>query len=119
MKTTVVNIKDCPQGWEEDPRYVYVGRTSATNPGSFGNRHGVGICFVCNCNHDRYEAVRLHAEETRTKYETSAQYRQDLERLRGKFLVCFCKRPKVEVPCHADIYVLLLDSSDSCLTANR
>jgi hypothetical protein len=110
MKTTVVNMKDCPEGWEDDPQYIYVGRTSATNPGEYGNPHG-RICYRCNRDHDRYEAVRLHAETTRAQFTTDASYREKIEKLRGKFLVCFCKREKVSVPCHADVYVELLEGT--------
>ena len=102
--TSVVNIRDLPANWTEDPSYVYVGR-----PGPYGNRHRVGTCFVCNRDHDRYEAVRLHAEETREKFKSDPAFRALIGRLRGKKLVCHCKRAEVDVPCHSDVYVELLE----------
>lgn len=100
--TSVVNIRDLPESWTDDADYVFVGR-----PSVYGNQHRVGMCFVCNRSHDRYEAVRLHAEEAREKFRTDMVFRAAVEKLRGKKLACFCKRPDVEVPCHADIYVEL------------
>lgn len=102
--TTVVNIRDLPESWVDDVEYVFVGR-----PSVYGNRHRVGTCFVCNRDHDRYEAVRLHAQETKSKYEADVTFRASVEALRGKVLVCYCKRSDVEVPCHADVYVELLE----------
>lgn len=109
MRTTVVNVRDCPVGWEGSADYAYVGRPGRGHSGKYGNPHHVGHCFPCRRWHDRAEAVRLHAGEARVRYAQDPAYRQRVERLRGKFLVCFCKRAGVEVACHADAYVELLE----------
>ena len=108
-RTIVVNVRDCPPGWEDDPRYVYVGRRGVSNPGDYGNRHRIGLCFACDRDHDRHGAVAVHAEETRERFSCDPVYRDLVERLRGKYLVCYCKRLDVDVPCHADVYVELVE----------
>lgn len=107
-KTTVVSIKSCPPDWKSDPDFVYVGRGG--HPFDFGNRHPIGFCMWCRRSHDRHDAVELHAKETRAKFASSAAFRDALEQLRGKILVCFCKNESREVACHADVYVELLEA---------
>jgi hypothetical protein len=110
VRTTVVNVKDCPEGWQNDQRYVYVGRSLSR--GGYGNRHRIGPCYVCGVDHDRWQAVKLHAEETRSRFAADPGFRKVLGDLRGKYLVCHCKRTDgVAVPCHADVYVELLESA--------
>ena len=110
MKTTVVNMRDCPDGWEKDPSYVYVGRPGQGLSGTWGNNHPIGRpCPTCKGReHNRTESIERFAQETRQFLANFPGFRTDLEQLRGKFLVCFCKQAKFEVPCHADVYVELL-----------
>lgn len=119
MKTTVINIRDAPPGWETNPNYVYVGRPGRGLSGQWGNPHPVDkSCSVCGgVIHTRQEAIAIHrtwalrlAGKLNKVWEDVA-FKKSLETLRGKYLVCFCKKLKVEVPCHADVYVELLEGS--------
>jgi hypothetical protein len=104
---TVVNIKDAPQGWRDNPRYMYIGRNhEGLRDRGFGNPHPVGYpCTAPACRvgtvHERGEAIGIFAEEFRDRVQRDAAYRARIEELRGKTLVCFCK-PR---PCHGDVYV--------------
>lgn len=90
--TTVINIKDAPDGWEDDLDYYYCGRlTRFRNTYFFGNPHrmpGDGNRETCVAKFKR-------------DFEKSTTYYQKLvlKILTGKVLVCHCF-PK---PCHAQI----------------
>lgn len=102
--TTVVNIRKLPGGWTRDPRYVYVGRQSPTDVGPYGNPHRIGDCLACRRSHDRADAIAVFREEAKRRYAESLTFRELVERLRDKTLVCFC----APLPCHGDVYVELL-----------
>ncbi len=93
---TVINVKSAPEGWQEDPRYVFIGRPSKwCNP--WGHIYGKHVKMVGT----REEALDKYLE-----YITEGEGRHlldDLEELTGKILVCFCKPKK----CHGDILVRL------------
>ena len=107
VKTTVINIKDAPPGWETNPQYVYIGRAGKGFDGKWGNRHPVGgVCSACSVSgafvvsHERGTAV----EAFRNDFNLAVLFPEgqwgwkSVERLRGKILVCFCK-PEA---CHGD-----------------
>ncbi len=92
MTTTVINIKDAPDDWEDDPQYVYIGREVP--------RHKVrgskwGNPFVIGTHGTRAQVVRQYA----LWLQSQPQLIADLPDLRGKTLVCWCK-PEA---CHGDV----------------
>ena len=107
MKTTVINISACPEDWRCDQRYAYVGRPGKGFTGEYGNPHKIGWCQQCGLLHDREDAIAAFRKEARLRYATIPGYRAKIERLRGRYLVCFCK-PEA---CHADVYVELLEGA--------
>lgn len=106
--TTVVNARDLPPGWRLSPEYVYCGRAGRGLDGTYGNPHHVGWCVLCERRHLRGEALAKFDREARARYESDSTYRDLIEALRGKMLVCFC-RPR---SCHCDTYLALLGEAD-------
>ncbi|BCO11168.1 hypothetical protein GEOBRER4_n0424 [Citrifermentans bremense] len=103
MTTEVINIKDAPAGWRENPAYVYIGRSGRGMSSLFGNPVRFGYkCPTCKQLHPyndegRWEmCYRLYLEK---RLFADRQFKELVKRLRGKTLVCFCK-PN---PCHGDI----------------
>ena len=86
--TRVVNIRNLDPDWREDPEFVYIGRGS-----KWGNPFMIGVLT-------RNEAIASYAEHL----ETSGLI-DDIEALRGKFLVCYCS----PLPCHGDVLVRRLN----------
>jgi len=111
--TRVINSVAAPNGWEHDPRFAYIGRAGRGLSGAYGNAHPIGYCEICKILHDHYAAIEAFAIEARTKFASDPVYREHVEKIRGRYLVCFCKKPKVEVPCHGDIYVELLHGKEA------
>lgn len=92
MGTKVVHVRDCPDGWKEDDRYVYIGR-----PSKWGNPFKIGP-------HQTRSDVIFQYEQS-----LSEQKKQDCRNeLRGKILVCYCN-PK---PCHGDVLAQIADLDD-------
>lgn len=90
MKTTVINIRDAPRGYESDPRYVYIGRGSRWgNPYSHLERSSARWKVK-----NRDEACDKHAEW----FDRHTELPQHLPELVGKILVCHCKPAR----CHGD-----------------
>jgi hypothetical protein len=91
LKTTVVNIRleNCD---------FYGARGSI-----LGNPYEIGV-----------DGTR---EQVITRYRKwfgfllkSRFFKSELEKLRGKKLGCFCKKPNIEVPCHLDIVAEYLNA---------
>jgi hypothetical protein len=78
----VVNIKDLPANWREDPAYVFVGR-----PSHWGNPYRLS-------QYDRATAIRLYEN-----YINNCMTKNKLSKLAGKMLVCFC----APLRCHGDV----------------
>ena len=85
--TAVINIKDAPRGWKLNPNYVYIGR-----PSKWGNPFTVAI-------HGQEGAVEVHARWVRDQ----EQLLIDLDQLKDKTLVCYCK----PLACHGDMLATL------------
>jgi hypothetical protein len=115
MKTTVIHIKNAPKNWRSNPDYVYIGRAGKGLSGYFGNPHKVGRCLVCNVEHAQGEACAAFGIYFKQKIVEDVQFHEAVLRLRGKFLVCFCKTGQgqagSDTPCHGDIYVSFLEEN--------
>lgn len=109
MKPRVINIKDAPQGWENDPNYVYIGRKGRGFSGAWGNPHilaHVGSCPICSkvqgtpvYHQDRGSTLKYYEAELRVIVQKFPKIAESIKGFAGKTLVCFCK-PQ---PCHGDI----------------
>jgi hypothetical protein len=90
--TTVANICDLPDGWQQDSQYVYIGR---------GNRAwNLSSSKWCNPLPMHSEADRGRVLRAFTKYLAAYQTRlREVPELVGKTLVCWCA-PKA---CHGDV----------------
>lgn len=95
--TTVINMKEAPYGWMDDPKYVYIGRVGAGFDGIWGNP------IVLRFEKHREQVLRLY-KLWLSRRDSFYLKRMDRE-LVGKILVCFCK-PKA---CHGDIIVEYVD----------
>ena len=85
MSISVINIKDAPDGWRDDPDYVYIGR-----PGKWGNPFTVA-------EHGRVGCIQKFCENLENG--GFVEMAEDLWELRGKTLVCYCK----PLACHGDV----------------
>jgi len=95
----VVNLYHLRAGWEQDPRYVYVGRAGKGHDGYFGNP------FRFVGDYDRTAVMRLFIEYADERISKDPEYRERVKGLYTKTLVCFCA-PK---QCHADYLAYLSD----------
>ena len=106
MKPTVINIKDAPTGWQNDPRYLYIGRQSPRYGGlkrsTYANPYSVQQC-------GRERAIALYRQDATTRIMRESHVDKGelrtafLDNLTGKILVCWCK-PEA---CHGDVLVEL------------
>lgn len=86
MATTVANIRNCPAGWQNDPKYVYIAKGYFANP-IVGDK----TLF----KYYDYAAARIH---------TDPKFAMMVLALEDKTMVCECA-PKA---CHGDILYLLM-----------
>ncbi|MGK7344994.1 MAG: DUF4326 domain-containing protein [Candidatus Nitrospinota bacterium M3_3B_026] len=95
MKTTVVNVK-------HGPCDVYIGRPHPRYPGGsiWGNPYKTPPF-------SRPESIRKYRRHIKRKLKENPELREELEKLRGKRLGCWCK----PYPCHGDVLVELLEGS--------
>jgi len=102
-RTTVINIKDAPEGWEQDERYVYIGRECRRgghdlDASPFANPYRVNDPDPDDRNRpmDRQRCIDLFREALCNCPELVERIRTELP---GKTLVCWCK----PLPCHGDV----------------
>lgn len=89
--TTVINIKDAPNNWQEDLRYYYCGRlTHYNNIHNFGNPYRV---YVHGTRENCIKKFKADLDKSPTYQKLVIRI------LSGKILLCHCA-PK---PCHAQI----------------
>lgn len=90
----VIHIKDAPRGWQDDPRYVYIGRPKkGLGDGYFGNP------FPVDRIRDREEAIVSYERHARERIALDEVFARRVADLNDKILVCFCS-PK---PCHGNV----------------
>lgn len=95
MSTTVINIKDALEGWEDNPEYVYIGRSNK-------NHHNIGWGnpYPLRTEADRAFILKQYIGYFNAKMEDDNL--PPINRLFEKKLVCYCA-PKL---CHGDILAL-------------
>ena len=91
--TTVIHIKDAPQGWKSNRQYAYIGR-----PSKWGNPFTLEI-------YDRDTACDKYAQYI----QSQEHLLYDIDELQHKILVCYCKPQR----CHGDILAALADQVGS------
>lgn len=100
MITTVINIKNAPVDWKDDPQYVYIGRGGHGHEGYFGNP------FPLKSGKKRGSTLDKYKVYLQRRITMDREFEQRLRELKGKTLVCFC-HPK---PCHGDIMAHYIDN---------
>lgn len=97
MKTTVINIRDAPKGWETNPSYTYIGRAGKEFDGKWGNP------FTLRHN-QRGVAATMYKHWALSKgQDFILKMVHDLD---GQILVCFCK----PLPCHGDAIIEIIEN---------
>lgn len=105
MTTTVINIKDAPQGWETDPLYTFIGRRKRGKPGKsvWGNPFRLIKPYTMG---DRFESIEFYANRIRIRRREDRTYDDRLQtQIKDHILVCFC----APLPCHGNILADLAD----------
>lgn len=95
MTTRVIHIRNAPPAWQWNEDYVYIGR-----PSKWGNP------FVLRGDDERGDTI-LRYKHWLSAPEQDA-LRAQIDELRGKTLVCFCK----PAPCHGDVLVAIIEARD-------
>lgn len=101
IKTKVVNIKDIRHtnpDWMNDPLFVYIGRNVMFNPmkkSIFHNPFSVK-------NHGRKGCMEKFNNYFFSKVKSDSSFKEAIEGLRGKILVCWCKSSSA---CHGNVIV--------------
>ena len=86
---------------------VYVGRPAPYLRGSpFQNRHPLRACPTCRGGHDRASSVAAFTRDLDADPELVAAVRRELA---GRDVACWCP---LDVPCHADVLLLVAAGSD-------
>ena len=89
----VIHLKDAPHGWQNDERYVYIGRPGGGLVGNFGNPFRLGP------DGDRLEVLARYDLWLRGRLLTDPVMKEQIKNLHGRTLICFCK-PRL---CHGDL----------------
>ena len=97
--TTVINIRQAPKGWEDDPSFVYIGRPGRGHTGYYGNP------FILYHPKDREDMLHRYYDWAVNLLHTDPTFAGKVLDLDGKTLVCFC-RP---LACHGDVLIVLID----------
>ena len=97
--TSVINVRAAPEGWQDDPRYVYIGRRMprVRGDGYFGNPFRLTKGVLRESVMAEFEAY------ARKRIEEDPEYRQRVGELTGKTLVCWC----APLSCHGDVLARL------------
>jgi hypothetical protein len=112
MTAEQVCLYTAPEGWKDNPDYVYCGRPGKGVNGYWGNPIKPGnTCAVCKEIHvlpgetlECYEAYIFH------RIGRDKEFVRRLRGLNGKKLVCFCKDVQ---KCHVSILIKALESLDN------
>ena len=107
---SVINIKDAPSDWAENQQFAYIGRYGKGQNGYFGNPIVRGMqCPICSDTHmDAGSTLKCFEIWMLNKIKTDQIYKDRIESLREKTLVCFCA-PR---PCHGNVIEKYLNLPD-------
>jgi hypothetical protein len=79
-----MSIRYAPSGWQDNPDYVYIGRAGKGQDGYFGNP------FPLVKGLPRGSTLQKYREWAENRYKTDEEFRERVQALHGKRLVCFC-----------------------------
>jgi hypothetical protein len=99
MLTTVENIYKV----KESENTVYIGRAGKGRDGYFGNP------FSLFAVKNRRDVLRKYRDYFWDRLETDKEFKERVESLRGKVLLCFCK----PLLCHGDVIADYLNGEQS------
>jgi hypothetical protein len=115
----VVNLRTLPEGWAQNPDYVYIGRPGKGLFGPWGNPIAHGRpCRVCMRVHESPgSTLPCYRSFLHSVLESPQgdQFKANVRGLSGRTLACFCA-PK---PCHGHDLVRIwrqLAQADASLT---
>ena len=94
--TSLININDTPLNWKSNDKYVYIGRRNV--------HYGLPESKWCNPYVIEDGNIKRAIERYREYIESKPELLENIEELRGKILVCYCK-PRA---CHGDVLLQLL-----------
>jgi hypothetical protein len=97
VKTTVVNIRN---GFPKDG--VYIGRAGRGHDGYFGNP------YILGPGNPRGTTIERYGLYFYSRMRQDPEFRERVEALAGKTLVCFCK----PYPCHGDVIATYLNGKE-------
>lgn len=107
MKTAVDHVRNARL--YTDAQTVYIGRPGRGEPGPFGNPIIIGRrCRICGATH-LTRALTLPCFEAwaRARMDLEPEYREAVQGLRGKVLLCFC----APGPCHGEVLARLAEEA--------
>jgi hypothetical protein len=99
MQTNVANIRKLKAGWENDIRFVYIGRQGRGHDGYFGNP------YPLQKGEPRGTTIQRFRDYATKRIAEDPEYRRRVKGLYGKTLVCFCH----PAPCHGDVLAELAE----------
>lgn len=108
---SVINIRRAPKGWQNDPSFVYIGRKGQGFDGYFGNPYALQPGEPRGATIERFRAYAVE------RMANDPQYRERVQALHGKTLVCFCAGPNglthQEKPwrCHGQVLAMLAEEA--------
>ena len=107
MNTKVVNIRHIGR---RGPNHVYIGRAGRGESGYYGNPVAIGrTCPVCRGVHKNGgDTLRCYAKDLQRRLEKEEGFAENVSKLKGKTLVCFCK----PAPCHGDVLAYVADHGE-------
>ena len=94
-ETTIINIRDAPKGWKDNPDYVYIGR--------FHKSRKYGVLWKSKWYNPYKDDGSVARFEEYLK--GNEQLMRCLPELQGKTLVCWC----VPAPCHGEVIARLVN----------
>ena len=104
----------CPLWTWEDGSNIYIGRKGVVFVD--GSRYPKNDSiwanpFKISDKHDRDSVIEMYRKYIKKKIRTGEISKEEIEKLRGKNLGCWCKNPGgKDIKCHGDVLVDILNS---------
>jgi Domain of unknown function (DUF4326) len=103
MQTRVIHVRDTPSNWQKDERYVYIGRPNPKY--DVEGRWGNPIYLPPSVDEAERDRILDECDALLDHKLQDMQLRENVRRLHGRILVCFCKPKR----CHGDHLALRAD----------
>lgn len=104
LGTVAININDATGSPDE----VYIGRAGKGEVGYFGNPCVIDKeCPVCGEIHKvKGETLKCYESYLKKRIDSDEEFRNKIQKLNGKKLVCFCDNP---LKCHGNVMIKYID----------